>query len=260
MRLYAALSLLIILAACAGPRLPLPPAPSVEVLLQQFDDKGQRWQQLDAAAEVGIVRSGKYISTQQFMLLEKPDRFRIDVMTFFGQLAMQLTVDQGELQVFLNSTVPGKYYHGPASDEVLARFTRLPLSSTDLVRLLLYDPPQAEYLTAVVETTAQHYLLRLTAGNREQQFFFDEHLRLRRCVYLRDDEPLLMVDYDRIDQKDEFPRRVIVEMPAQHTKVSVAFSDIKLNQPAKASRFKLSPPDNALPLQLPEIKPAEERS
>ncbi len=119
--------LVFLLTACAGPRPQLPSVPAAEVLLRKLEETGQRWQQLDAAAEVGFKRNGKSLSSRQFMLLEKPDRLRVDVLSFFGQPVLQLTVDQGELQVFLGTTTPGQYYRGPASDEVLARFTRLPL-------------------------------------------------------------------------------------------------------------------------------------
>jgi outer membrane biogenesis lipoprotein LolB len=251
---------ILILVGCAAPRPQLPPAPEPQALLQRLALTGQRWQQLDAAAKVGIQREGKYFSTQQFMLLEKPDRLRVDVLSLFSQLALQLTVDQGELQVFLNTTVPGQFYRGPASDELLARFTRLPLAASELVRLLLYDPPQSEYQTIRVEMGEDRYLLRLTLGDREQQFLFDDQLQLRRCLYLRSAEPLLIVDYAKIDEADAFPRRIQIEMPVQQTRVTLNLTEVRLNQPAKAGRFKLSPPANAIPLTLPGFDPAEERS
>ncbi len=260
MRLFFPIILILLLVGCATPRAQLRPAPEAQILLQQLALTGQRWQQLDAAAKVGLQREGKSLSTQQFMLLEKPDRLRVDVLSLFSRLALQLTVDRGEIQVFLNTTVPGQFYRGPASDELLARCTRLPLGATELVRLLLYDPPRSDYQTVTVETTEDRYLLRLTLGDREQHFLFDDRLRLRRCLYLRDKEPLLIVDYAKIDEADGFPRRVQIEMPAQRTRVTVSFSEVILNRPAKAGRFQLSPPANAVPLVLPGFNAAEEPS
>jgi len=260
MRLFVPILLLSLLAGCAIPRPKLPPAPEAQILLQQLALGRQSWQQLDTAAKVGFQREGKYLSTQQFILLEKPDRLRVDVLSLFSQLALQLTVDQGQLQVFLNTTVPGQFYQGPASDELLARFTRLPIGATELVHLLLYDPPQADYQTIRVEMTKDRYLLRLTLGDREQQFLFDEQLQLRSCLYLRSAEPLLVVDYDKISQTDGFPRRIQIEMPAQQTKVTLNFSDLILNQPVKDGRFRLTPPANAVPLLLPNFNPEGVRS
>ena len=126
-------TLLMLLFGCSAPKLHLPPAPEPQILLAQLALTSQRWQQLDAAAKVGLEHAGKYFSTQQFMLLEKPARLRVDVLSLFNQLALQLTVDQGELQVYLNTTVPGQFYRGPATDALLARFTHLPLGAADLV-------------------------------------------------------------------------------------------------------------------------------
>ena len=261
MKLFYSIPLLVfLLVGCAAPRPQLPPAPEAKILLQQLDRSSQRWQQLDAAAKVGIERDGKSLSTQQFMLLEKPDSIRVDVLSLFSQLALQLTVSQGEIQVFLNTTVPGQFYRGPASDDLLARFTRLPLAAPELVRLLLYDPPHADYQTVAVETSEDRYLLRLDRGDREQQFWFDGQLQLRRCLYLRNAEPLLIVDYAKIDQIDGFPRRVQIEMPPQATRVTINFSELRLNKPAKSGRFQLSPPANAVPLVLPGFNSEEERS
>lgn len=261
MRLFFSVLLLTsLLVGCTGPRPQLPPAPEAQILLQTLAQVSQRWQQIDAAAKVGFQREGKYLSTQQFMLLEKPARLRVDVLSLFSQLALQLTVDQGELQVFLNTTVPGQFYRGPASDEVFARFTRMPLGAAELVRLLLYDPPLSDYQSIAVETTADRYLLRLTSGDRQQQFLFDEQLQLRRCLYLRSEKPLMIIDYGKIDETDKFPRRIQIDMPQQQTKLTVNFSEVILNKPTKAERFQLTPPANAVPLILPGFSPDEVRS
>ncbi len=128
------------------------------------------------------------------------------------------------------------------------------------MRLLLYDPPQPQHQSVRVEVAEEYYLLRLLNGNRQQQFFFDEQKQLRRCIYLHNGKSLLIVNYDRIDKKDGFPRRVQIEMPAQKLRVSVVFSDIRLNQAIEDSRFILNPPANAVPLLLPKIDQPEERS
>ncbi|WP_020675648.1 DUF4292 domain-containing protein [Geopsychrobacter electrodiphilus] len=251
--IISSLLLNLLLVGCAGPKIQLPPAPEAEVLLRSLARNNERWQQLDAAAKIALDQHGKYMSTQDFLLLEKPDRLRLDVLSLFNQLALQLAVDQGELQVFLNTSAPGQYYRGPASDELLARFTRVPLGVVDLVRLLLYDPPTQAYQTAAVEVSDDRYLLRLTNGDRQQQFFFDRQLQLRRGIYLSLNEPFLIVNYDKQNPADGFPRRIQIEMPKQETSLTVTLSEVRLNVPAKAGRFQLSFPANATPLELPGL-------
>lgn len=250
-KLVTVITMALLLSACMAPRPQLPPAPDAAVLLQTLAESGERWQQLDAAAKVGFTRNGHYLPSNQFVLLEKPDRIRVDVLTFFGQLAMQLAVDRNVLQVYLNTTVPGQFYRGPASEDLFARFIHLPLRAPELVQLLLYDPPHSGTPDSVVEVTADRYLLRLDDGDRRQLFYFDASLRLRRCVYLFGGQVLLSVAYDKLDSADGFPRSVKLEAPEQKTRVTLALSEVKLNQPARAGRFELSPPANAVPLQLP---------
>lgn len=256
---FILLVLLVLLSGCAGSKLPLPPAPAAEVLLHKLFENSVRWQQLDAAAEVGMDKNGHYLSTNQYLLLEKPDRLRVDVLTFFGQLALQLSVDQDEMQIFLNTTIPGQYYKGPASDELLARLTRLPLRASELIRLLLYDPPQSSYQNARIEVKEDRYLLRLLTDGGEQQFAFDALLQLRRCVYARSGAPLLIVEYNDV-KEDGFPRRVRIQIPRQQTIVNIRFSELKFNQPTKTGRFVIKRPANAVPLQLPGLDDGKERS
>jgi outer membrane biogenesis lipoprotein LolB len=256
--IYAVLGLTLVLSGCAGQKLPLPPAPEAKILLQRLSDNGPAWRQLDAAAKVGLERQGKFLSAQEFLLLEKPINLRVDVLTVFNQLALQLAVDQGQLQVFLNTQVPGRYYRGPVSDELLARFTGLPLGIETLVRLLLYDPPVGEYQTLGVELNDDRYLLRLAAGARRQQFYFDGSRQLRRVLYLQGQEVQLIAEYDKLDETDGFPRQIALEMPQQQTRLTLRLSEVRLNTPIKAGRFQLSIPANALPLQLSGLNAAEE--
>ncbi|MCF6179912.1 MAG: DUF4292 domain-containing protein [Geopsychrobacter sp.] len=253
MKHLATLLLLLLIVGCARPQISLPPKPEAQLLLQRLATEGARWQQLDAAAKIGFVRAGKHMSTQQFLLLARPDRLRVDVLALFNQLALQLSVVEGELQILLKTTNPVQFYHGPASDELLARFTRLPLRAEQLINLILYAPPVSAGASARVEIVAERYLLTLNPGDGgyRQQFFFDERLRLRRAVYQRNANILLSVDYSKIAGKDNFPRRIQIKMPVQQTAVTITLSDVILNEPSALSRFQIAPPVNAVPLKLP---------
>lgn len=254
------LLIVMLLGACAAPRTTLPPPPEAGILLQKLESEQDRWRELDAAAQVGFKRDGKSLSTRQFMLLERPDRLRVDVLTLFSQLALQLTVADGELEVFLNNPAPGQYYRGPASDALLARFTRVPLRAAELVQLLLHAPPWMKDAPSRVEVAGERYRLTLDAGTQRQQFYFDAELLLRRCVYLQGTQVLLAVDYDQFDAENHFPRRVQIELPQQETRLAVVFSELRLNQGIKPGRFDLQPPSNALPLLIPGINLPEEKT
>ena len=199
---------LFLLVACARPPEPTwTEVPTADRLLQRIVETTGKVDSLDAAAKVGLTIKGKYRSTQQFLLLEKPDRLRADVLTGFGQLVLQMTSDGDELSVFLNTTVPGRFFRGAATDENLARFTRVPLSASNMVRLLLYDPPLIASQQSEVKVVDGQLILRLVADSSEQELLFDQQLRLVGSRYFARDERFLEVLFLDIDADDQFPIR-----------------------------------------------------
>ncbi len=240
--------LLVFIAGCAVPAGPMPPAPAVAALREKLIENGRLWQQLDAVAKVGLTRADRFYSSQQFILAEKPRRLRVDVLSLFGQLALQLSVDQDRLQILDKTSLPPRAYAGPMDDALLARMTRLPLSLSQLIHLLLYDPPVMPTETGKVEQTGDRYLLRLADGQREQIFSFDSQLNLRRGEYLHGGQSLLQIDYDDIGPTDGFPRAIRVQMPVEQIRLTLSLSDLRLNQPAPAKRFRLTLPEGAAPL------------
>jgi hypothetical protein len=94
------------------------------------------------------LHAGQHFSTQQFILAEQPDRVRVDALTGFGQLVMQLASDGDVLSVLLNTTSPPRFIAAAPREENFSRFVRLSLPPHLLVALLLYDPPIFDYQQA----------------------------------------------------------------------------------------------------------------
>ncbi len=244
--------LLLVLAACARPPQPIwTDLPSTAQLLERLQKTTGQVRSLDAEAKVGLTVKGKYVSSQQFLLAEKPDRFRADVLSGFGQLILQLTSDGEELAVFLNTTVPGRFFRGPASFENLSRFTRVPLADKDLIRLLLYDPPLIDFEASEVQVSEEGLVLRLSSNERFQDLLFDRQLHLVGCRYLAKDEALLDVKYGKIDEQDLFPRTVRIELPREETSVALRFSALQTNVSIPAERFRLKQPEKIQVEALP---------
>lgn len=246
------LLLLFLLASCARPPEPVwTELPTVDGLLLRIAETTGRVNSLDAAAKVGLTSNGTYRSSQQFLLAEKPDRLRADVLTGFGQLVLQLASDGHELSVFLNTTVPGRFFRGAASDENLARFTRMALPARDMVSLLLYDPPLIAYRQAEVRLVDGQLRLYLVAGQREQELLFDNQLNLVGCRYLAESVLLLEVLFLQLDDTDKFPRRVQIELPAEQTRLVFNFTELQTNINISNERFRLPQPANIAVENLP---------
>jgi outer membrane lipoprotein-sorting protein len=244
--------LLLLLAACARPDKPVwTELPSVEALLQQLAETTGRVDSLDAAASVNLTVQGKFFSSQQFLLLEKPDRLRADVLTGFGQLILQLASDGQELSVSTNTTVPGRFYRGPATTENLVRFTRIPLATRDMLRLLLYDPPLIDYRQSEILPAGDGLLLKLDGPELRQELRFNPQLQLVACRYYSEGQEILEVLYQKIDKERIFPETIRLTVAAENTKAAIKFSELQLNVEIPAERFRVKKPDNVAVEVLP---------
>ena len=225
--------------------------PTAEQLIAKLAAESGRFSSLDGAASVAITNDDKFFSSQQFLLLEKPNRMRADVLTGFGQLILQMTTDGETLAVFLNTTVPGRFLRGPASYENISRFVKIPLMLEELLALLLYDPPLAVTQHSRVEVTPKFLKLVLSQKNRHQELLFDRQLRLVGGRYFEAGEKYLSVDYQKFTKDVNFPQKIIIEMPLEKTRIKVKFSELKMNQVIVGTQFNLEKPAKILVEYLP---------
>ena len=251
MRPFLAILLLLFLAACAGISPPVwTSLPAAKQLLERLQESGKRFHSLEAEASVSLTSQGRHLSSQQFLLLEKPDRVRVDVLTGFGQVLLQLASDGERLSVLLNNTAPGHFFSGPATDENIARFTQLNLPVESLVRLLLYDPPLVEAVQTMVIPKEEKLLLILETAERRQELFFDHQLQLLGSRYLLGTELLLEIQYQQI-AADGFPRQVVLDLAREQTRISMRFTDLKTNMTLSAEKFVLKKPEKLSEEPLP---------
>ncbi|MBW6509494.1 MAG: hypothetical protein K0A94_08105 [Desulfuromonadales bacterium] len=246
------LLLLLLVSACARPPEPLwTDVPAATELLDILHARAGTNRRLDTAASVSITADGQHFSTQQFILAEQPDRIRVDALTGFGQLVMQLTTDGDVLSVLLNTTSPPRFYRGNATEENFSRFVKFPLPPQVLVAVLLYDPPIFAYHQAQVRKRGDLLALLLIKGAFTQTFFFNGQLQLTGSEYAQHQETLLAVDYSRFAPADGFPRRIALHMPQDDVILAMRINELTLNGDIPAGRFTLQAPDNIVIEPLP---------
>lgn len=244
--------LLLVLAGCIQPQKPVwDTMPTAEQLIAQVSVSSGSFLSLDGAASVALTAGDKFFSSEQFLLLQRPDRLRADVLTGFGQLVLQMASDGDRLSVFLNTTVPGKFFYGPASYENMFRFVRVPLATTDLLSLLLYDPPLQEYQASSVTLVADGVQLELVNAAGQQKLLFNNKLQLIGCYYYRAGDEYLSVEYKKISPENLFPQTIKIAMPLEETRIKVTFSELQVNAPIDLAKFYLHRPDNAVFERLP---------
>ncbi|MCD6581721.1 MAG: hypothetical protein J7K90_07955 [Desulfuromusa sp.] len=241
--------LLVVLTGCIRPSEPVwTEIPTAEQLLIKLTSESDRYSSLDGAASVSLTAGEKYLSSEQFLLLQKPNHLRADVLTGFGQLILQLTSDGEILSVFLHTTIPGRFLRGPASYENFFRFLRVPLMAEDLLTLLLYDPPLIAHQHSRVEASSRTLTLVLSGNDNRQELLFDRQLRLIGCHYFRAGEKYLSVDYQEFSKKNKFPHTIKIAIPLEQTRVRVKFSELKVNGGIDITQFQLEKPAN-IPLE-----------
>ncbi len=248
------LSLFVLLVGCIRPPDPVwTEIPTAQQLLDSLSSDSKPYTTLDAAASVALTTGEKFFSSQQFLLLQKPDRLRADVLTGFGQLVLQIASDGEILSVFLNTTVPARFLRGSASYENIYRFIKVPLAIEDLLTLLLYEPPLIVYQHSRVTVSGKNLILTLLgANNNRQELLFDQQLRVVGCRYFAAGEKYLIVDYQKFSKENQFPQLVQLAMPLEQTRVKVKFSDLKVNTRIDLARFSLKEHVNIPIEELPD--------
>lgn len=239
------IALLLFLSACARPPEPLwTDVPAAAELLDILHARAGTNSRLDTAASVSITADGQHFSTQQFILAEQPNRVRVDALSGFGQLVMQLASDGDVLSVLLNTTSPPRFYRGSATEENFSRFVRVPLPPQLLVAMLLYDPPILDYQQAQVRKRGDLLELLLVNGTFTQIFFFNGQLQLTGSQYANHQKTLLAVEYSRFAPADGFPRRIALHMPQDDVTLAIRINELTLNGDIPVGRFTLQAPEN----------------
>ncbi len=251
---WLVLTLLILLSGCIHrPESVWTEIPPAQELLASVSANSKRYTSLDAAASVSMTTGIKFFPSQQFLFLQKPDHLRTDVLNGFGLLLLQLASDGETLSVFLNTTVPGRFYRGPASYKNLYRFVKVPLAVEDLLALLLYGPPLIKHQESNITVSSKILTLTLSGHkNSRQELLFDRQLKLIGCRYFTDKEKYLAVDYQKFSKKNQFPQWIKIMMPLEKIRVKLELSELKVNATIEPIRFSLKDPVNIPIEEFPE--------
>ena len=255
-QLFATLLIIVLLAACAPAR----PKLVGDRMSQGFTDELMReWAERSAQifsvqglAKVKVSTPENSLNGTQVILAEKPDRMRAETLSPFGSPLLLLAADGENLGVLLPSQ--NLYYTGIASPANLGRFVRIPLQLSDLVSVLLYQPPIVKAWS--VETFALQdggWLLVRTGSLRRQELTFNHARQLVEVGYFDRDKLLLKITYGKFSEKEGgFPLLFGIDLPGQETMATLEFSDPETNGSLRPGIFQLTPPDGVTTVFLDE--------
>jgi len=195
-------------------------------------------------------RSGK---AHQFIVVERPDRLRVEVLSPFG-VVFALTSSDGDLAAYVREE--NRVYRGAATPANLARYAALDLKVTDVVDVLLGGAPQRQVSDASVYAEPSTGLVRLrqeTAQGAQVVVFGDES-RLPVEVQELDHDGALVWRAEfsnyRTVANVAVATRIAVELPSQKEKVEINYDGPDVNPTLSASLFSLPTPPGGEEVQL----------
>ena len=211
-------------------------------MVQLMQQRQYRYYALSALAQVKMTRKNKSWSTTQAILLENPNRLRIDILNFFSQLMLQMSVDGPRLVAY----VPAEkiHYTGTPTLDNIQRFTGLPIPLTDLVALLLEKIPPGVLETAQVSAWEKGLLLGVAPGV-EYRLEFDEK-RVVSVVYSVNSYVIYHVLYTVFGAGSDFPQHIELRVPMNDVVVKLRFTDIELNPVLMPAQFELILPPGTM--------------
>jgi hypothetical protein len=198
---------------------------------------------LQALAEVRFERGSEKQKSTQAIHARAPYQLRAEVYNFMGQMLALLAADRASLEAY----IPGRkvLYQGMATRERMERFVFVPLMPADMVALLLQRLPPGVLELAQVQQGEGNSLRFILSPQQEYivEFIADQVCSI---TYLEMGQEMYRIAYsdpqptDNPDV-DQFPRRMVLTMPAQELKLDILLEDVQINPTLEAHLFEIEP-------------------
>ena len=183
----------------------------------------------------------------QVLVLQRPDRFRIEVLAFGATPVLLAASDGRAMQI--HALDRREFLEGPSVAGALEELAGFPVEPAILVRLLLGLPPLPAPPGAVV---------RAIPGGTQQAVAW-EGPQGRMILTLAGEPARPIAGSLTVDERGElsfafgnygevdgmaWPGWIIVRRPADGIEVEVRYDTVEVNPPTAAGTFRLDPPDD----------------
>lgn len=219
--------------------------PSAEELVRSLEARRQALTSLRGLARVVYKDAQDRGTAKQAIAVAAPDRFRWELFSPIGVAA--LVTSNGKV---LSTYFPNKkiLYRGSATQENVARFTRVLLSPQEIVGLLLGTPvlpPTNDSCTVRLDADWNRYHLHCPASAEEglDLWFEKQTLRLRRVEMFTKTGTVTkrmdLADYRTVD-KQIFPFEIVLSDFQNQQQASIFYEHVELNPHPADSIFTLA--------------------
>jgi outer membrane lipoprotein-sorting protein len=241
-----------------GPVKPATPVTAAE-LIAKLDARSTAIRSFRALAAMRYADAKDKIAVKEVVVVERPDRLRIEMMGTFG-IALQIATDGKTLNAYHRGE--RTFYTGRATMLNFARFTRIQIGMEDIADLLMGIPPKRSRSGDPImrfETPAGLWRVSMqsNAGDTTTVWFDPDSLvptkanevdRRGRVKYAAS-----YFDYQTFADVT-VPTRVRFEIPAQEAQVELRYSNVSVNTALEPGLFHFEAPSGARVVDLDALR------
>lgn len=239
----------LLLSACATvpPTRPLPPDdPRPQAFVDDLADLAEQRRSLRGVARLAVDSEDGEVSIRanQRLVIERPDRLRIEVLGFLSATAAVLATDGERYEFFLADD--RSYQSGPVHPHLLWEVSRIALPPKEVVDLLLGAPlPDVEYRLGpalVFGDGRIEVMLVDPEGKQLRTVSFDKMGLLRRVDVFARGRVAWTAHFDDYAGVDErfFAHTLFVEFISARTTAEVSLREVEINPDLQVDVFHLN--------------------
>jgi hypothetical protein len=258
--LYGILMLLLmtalgpVLSGCAGRKIAVPGGvyASPEAALQSLAASGPAGT-ITVTARIEINSQGKRYPMKAAMMMKRPASLRLESIPLLGPSDFFLSVDGGELCVFL----PGKgtFYKGRATAANMSRFFPLALPADEIVPLLMGYPPEEGGASSYWQGAWEEGLYRVDrykGMGRTLSLWIEPagNLLIRARTFTEREDIAYTVDFTEHARVGEgfMPQRLTIT--GENISLAIRYTEILPLGDDETSSFSLPVPEGITPVPL----------
>lgn len=207
--------------------------------------RGGQIKTLNAMASLEAWREDERVRFRQFLLLERPDKLRVDTLSPFDQPIAVTTSDGQTVSVY--NLESKRFLQGPATPENLARLLNLKMDGEELVALVGGGVPLVTPIEQSLDWDADvgRWRLDIKGVRRRQRILLEpDRLRITSTTVWQGDAVQYIVTMGQYGgaPPEEIPQRLRVEVPTDKLRVDIKVKDFTLNEALDPEAFTLTPP------------------
>jgi hypothetical protein len=236
------------LVGCAA--LTVPPTPTnipaihwqAEQLIGAIRQRQEEFRSLRALARVDYAGPGGKSGFQEAILVQRPDRLRLETLSFLGAILI-VTVNDQEIVGY--QPREDLFVRGRPSKENLFRTIQIPLELDEITALLLGLPPVVPNAPARLEGNA---LVFSFGGRKRDEVAFESRTPVPTRWERFDGAGEILVSAQFADYVSTpaglFPSKISVNAPFQGKKLEIRYEQPELNVSLQAGLFSQQKPAN----------------